>query len=163
MSVVEVTPSVISTYLLETFKDLREMDSWGETSFFYNPGSISPRGSYFCTIKEKDGENDKASILHRDGVFRFNLGISRKTFLDLFNVIPARPLKGGIIEGNYHFSELDILTPHPIYGWMCWVAISCPSTQSFERLKPMIAESYQLVLEKHQKKLCKKIGDYSSF
>lgn len=147
-----MTPIIISNYLLTTFEDLRLIDSWGESSFFYNPDNIGPRGTYFCTIKEKNGENDKASALDRKGVFRFNFGISKSTFLELFKVIPKRPPKGGIIEGPYNFTDLDLLTPHPIYGWMCWVAISNPSKDSFERLEHLIFESYQLTKQKHSKK-----------
>lgn len=147
-----ITPTVISNYLLMTFEGLRLIDSWGETSFFYNPDNLGPRGTYFCTIKEKNGQNDKASALDRKGIFRFNFGISKSTFLELFSVIPKRPRKGEIIEGSYDFAELDCLTPHPIYGWMCWVAISNPSENSFHRLEHLLFESFQLVKKKHNKK-----------
>ena len=147
-----ITPTVISNFLLMTFKDLRLIDSWGESSFFYNPDDIGPRGTYFCTIKEKNGENDKGSALDRNGVFRFNFGVSKSTFLNLFTVIPKRPQKGGTIEGAYNFTDLDCLTPHPVYGWMCWVAILNPSEGSLEKLNHLILESYQLTKLKHAKK-----------
>lgn len=147
-----INPAFISNYLLEAFKDLVVMNSWGETSFFYNPNNLEPRGTYLCTIKENDGENDRASALHRDNTFRFNFGISKPTFLELFNSIPSRPPKGGIITGAYDFTELDILCPHPVYGWMCWVAIINPSETSFKVLEHLLLESYQLALKKHQKK-----------
>ena len=147
-----MTPSIISNFLLMTFKGLRLVNSWGESSFFYNPDNLGPRGTYFCTLKEKNGENDKASSLDRKDVFRFNFGISASTFLELFTVIPKRPLKGGIIEGPYDFTDLDYLTPHPIYGWMCWVSIINPSKDSFQGLEHLIFESYQLTNQKHAKK-----------
>lgn len=146
-------PHTISNYLLKTFKDLVVINSWGEKSFFYNPHSLFPRGTYFCTIKESDGENDKASDLNRDQVFRLNFGISKPTFIDLFQTIPARPPKGGVIDGSYDFTKLDTLYPHPVYGWMCWIAIVNPSEHSFKKLENLLFESYQLVLQKHQKKL----------
>lgn len=147
-----ITPEAISNFLLTTFEGLQLINSWGESSFFYNVGNAGPRGTYFCTIKENNGENDRASALDRKGVFRFNFGVSKTVFLDLFTVIPKRPPKGGIIEGAYDFTALDRLSPHPIYGWMCWVAISNPSKDSYERLKPMIFESYELMKQKHSKK-----------
>ena len=147
-----VTPSSISNFLLTTFEGLREIDSWGETSFFYNPDNIGPRGTYFFTIKEKNGNNDKASSLDRKGVFRLNFGISKATFLKMFSSIPKRPAKGGIIEGEYEFTDLDSLTPHPVYGWMCWVSILNPSKDSFEQIKSLIFESYHLAQIKHLKK-----------
>lgn len=147
-----ISPAFISKYLLEKFKDLIIINSWGETSFFYNPNNLSSRGTYFCTIKENDGENDKASALGRDTIFRFNFGITKPTFLELFNNVPKRPPKGGIIDGSYDFTQLDTLYPHPVYGWMCWVAILNPSELSFKELENLLQESYQLVLKKHQKK-----------
>jgi hypothetical protein len=147
-----ITPIIISKFLLSTFEDLRLINSWGEISFFYNPNNIGPRGTYFCTIKEKNGENDKASALDRKDVFRFNFGVSKSTFLELFTVIPKRPPKGGVIEGSYDFTALDCLTPHPIYGWMYWVAITNPSKDSFQWLERLIFESYQLTKQKHLKK-----------
>ncbi|MFA6915313.1 MAG: DUF6194 family protein [Parachlamydiales bacterium] len=147
-----ISPSFISNYLLTNFADIVVINSWGETSFFYNPGNLSPRGTYFCTIKDHDGENDKASALHRDNFFRLNFGISKLSFLELFKSIPKRPPKGGIITGTYDFTEPDTLYPHPVYGWMCWVAITNPSERSFKELEGLLLESYQLVLHKHQKK-----------
>ena len=147
-----INPTFISKYLLETFDDLVIINSWGEISFFYNPDNLAPRGTYFCTIKENDGENDKASDLKRDNIFRFNFGISKPTFLELFNNVPTRPPKGGVIHGSYDFTQLDTLYPHPVYGWMCWVAIINPSERSFKELECLLLESYQLVLQKHRKK-----------
>jgi len=47
--------------LLNRFNHLVVKKSWGETSLFFNPKGASAHGSYFVTIKESDGENDKAS------------------------------------------------------------------------------------------------------
>lgn len=149
---ISMSPKFISNYLIGEFKDLVIVNSWGETSFFYNPRNLYPRGTYFCTIKESDGENDRASDLNRENVFRFNFGITKSTFLKLFNSVPKRPPKGEIIKESYDFAQLDTLFPHPIYGWMCWVAIINPSELSLKNLERLLLESYQLVLEKHQKK-----------
>jgi len=56
--------------LQSNFCHLIVKKTWGETSLFFNPNDTSPHGSYFLTIKERDGENDQASLLDRDGVFR---------------------------------------------------------------------------------------------
>jgi hypothetical protein len=143
----------LSEYILSNFEDVYEIDSWGEKSYFYNPGKVKPRGSYFCTMKEKDGDNDKASGLDREDVFRFNFGVSKEVFKELFSEIPARPGKGGIIEGLYNFTEIDILTPHPIYGWMCWIAILNPSQESFNSLQSLLKESYGRIKKKHDAKI----------
>lgn len=140
-----MNPTCISRYLLQTFEGLCVVPAWGETNFFYNPGNQRPRGSYFCTIKEKDGDNDKASALNRGNTYRLNFGISKSTFLRLFETIPKRPLKGGVIEGSYDFTKIDTLCPHPVYGWMCWVAILNPSEESFHELKKLLLESYEKI------------------
>jgi hypothetical protein len=82
-----------------------------------------------------------------------NFGISKKTFVSIFNTIPKRPVKGGVIEGDYDFQSTDILTPHPIYGWMAWVSILNPSKTSIKDLKSLIDESYELCIEKYKKKI----------
>lgn len=148
-----ITMDFILSDLLENYSGLKIIDTWGETSLFYNPDDLLKRGIYFCTLKNKDGENDKASHLYRADVFRMNFGISKKTFVSIFNTIPKRPVKGGVIEGNYNFQATDILTPHPIYGWMAWVSILSPSKQSFNDLKALIDESYELCLDKYKKKI----------
>jgi hypothetical protein len=150
-----ITPVIIAEYLLKTYPGLSTINTWGEISFFYNPDGMRPRGTYFCTIKEKDGENDKASGLNRENTFRFNFGISKDTFIKVFGKPPRRPSKGGVVEGPYDFMKTDILQPHPVYGWMNWVAIINPTAQSFDMLHNLLNESYQLVLKKHQKKFLK--------
>jgi hypothetical protein len=107
------------------------------------------RGVYFLTLKEKDGDNDKASNLDRENIFRINFGISKKIFLQHFSTLPKRPAKGHSIEGPYDFQKLDTLTPHPVYGWMAWVSILNPSDCSFEMLEKLIKESYQIACDKY--------------
>lgn len=148
-----VTIDFIVSALLKNYAGLKIIEAWGETSFFYNPDNSLKRGIYFCTLKNKDGENDKASHLYRADAFRMNFGLSKKTFTSIFNTIPKRPIKGGVIEGDYNFQTYDILTPHPIYGWMAWVSIINPSETSFNNLKSLIDESYELCIQKHKKKI----------
>ena len=52
----------IIKYLGSEFPDVVLKKTWGETSFFVNPDDALPSGAYFATIKESDGENDRASI-----------------------------------------------------------------------------------------------------
>ena len=143
----------LTSFILENYKGIKVIDAWGEKGFFYNPDAFLKRGIYFCTLKEKDGANDKASMLNRDGVYRLNFGISKQTFLSFFNVIPKRPGKSDVIEGVYDFIQVDQLTPHPVYGWMAWVSISNPSMNSFEKIKGLIDESYKIVLEKYKRRI----------
>ncbi len=147
-----ITIDFILNDLFEHYTGLKRIEAWGETSLFYNPDDSLKRGIYFCTLKNKDGENDKASHLDRADVFRMNFGLSKKTFISLFNTIPKRPVKGGVIEGDYEFQRTDILTPHPIYGWMAWVSILNPSKPSLKNLMTLLDESYALCVQKYKQK-----------
>ena len=142
----------VLNYLTLSFSGLSIIDTWGEKSLFYNPDNLLKRGVYFCTIKNKNGANDQASDLDRADVFRVNFGISKETFLAIFAELPKRPIKGGFIEGPYNFKTLDSLTPHPVYGWMAWVSILNPSISSWNKIEVLLAESYELSINKYNKK-----------
>lgn len=138
---------------LSALPDVRPKASWGETSFFVNPGNQLKNGAYFATIKDHDGQNDRASDLGRDGVWRLSLGIGPKAFEARFGPRPARPSKGGIIDGPWDFTASDLLTPHPIYGWMGWVAINCPAPATLETLAPLIETAHQRAVSTAKKRL----------
>ncbi len=127
--------------------------SWGETSLFYNPGNMLPNGVYFCTIKEKDGANDKSSNLARDGVFRLSIGVSKATYEKLFGERPKRPAKGDIVNTGHDFTQTNVLMPHPIYAWMSWVCVLSPSTEKFEEIYPLLEEAYGNAVTKFNRKI----------
>jgi Family of unknown function (DUF6194) len=106
-----------------------------------------------ATIKTHDGPNDKASRLNRDGVFRLNIGVSKESYQKLFGDKPKRPPKGGIVETGNDFTELNIITPHPIYAWIHWIAILNPTQDSINILKPILDETYTIVQKKYQIKI----------
>ena len=148
-----MTPESIAGYLSGHFGDVHPKSSWGETSFFVNPGGRLPSGSYFATLKEKDGDNDRASNLDREGVFRLTFGPGKGEFEKVFGPPPGRPGKGGVIEGPWDFAALDQLMPHPVYGWMGWMCVLNPARQTFERIKPLLARAHQRALASAQRKL----------
>ena len=147
--------SDIEQYILDNFDEVNPMDSWGERSFFLNPGNQFKRGTYFATLKARDGDNDQASYLNREGVFRLSMGVSKVCYQDRFQSIPARPAKGGIIEGEYDFQKLDCLLPHPVYGWMGWVCVLSPSMETFSECKTLMDVAYQKALKITMKKCAK--------
>jgi hypothetical protein len=142
-------------YCLSSFEGLVEDKNWGERGIFYNPDDLLPKGVYVLTFKEKDGPNDKASQVNREGVFRLNLGICKDSFIQLFGSIPKRPAAGEIVDTGHDFGKLDSITPHPVYGWMSWIAVLNPSAATFETLKPLIAEGVELARQKYLKKIKK--------
>lgn len=148
---IEITD--VHDFLMENMEGIVPIDAWGETSYFYNPGKVLARGTYFLTIKEKNGDNDKASSLDRDGVWRLNFGVERKTFACIFGPPPTRPGKGCAIEGPWDFTDLDVLTPHPIYGWMSWMAVNNPSVATWEECKPLIVNAYEKAKKGFEKRV----------
>lgn len=129
--------------------------NWGEVGLFYNPEGLLPKGVYVLTIKDKDGKNDCASNLDREGVFRLNIGISKETFESYFGKRPARPKAGQVIDLPYDFTQKNTILPHPVYGWMSWISILNPDESQFKLLKPFIEESYSLAIQKYELKIKK--------
>lgn len=139
--------------ILTRFEDIVPKSSWGEISLFYNPGGQLPNGIYFCTFKEKNGENDKSSNLDRENIYRMSIGLTKKSYQKHFGDKPKRPFKGDIIETNHNFTATDELMPHPIYGWMSWAQILNPTSEKLEEIMPLIAEAYQSAVIKFNKKV----------
>jgi hypothetical protein len=147
--------SSIAQCVTSTFAEIHPVSAWGETSFFYNPNRKLPRGIYFATLKDKDGENDRASNLRRPGVFRLNIGISKPTYRSLFGPQPARPIAGGVVDTGHDFTAMDQLLPHPVYGWMSWISVLNPSVDTFNTVKPLLSEAYDLAVGKFAKRIAR--------
>jgi hypothetical protein len=112
----------------------------GDTFFIYDPDRNLPdnRQLPFATIVTKDyGDFDNQSNLNREGVWRLNIGVGRDTF---------RSLLGSGDDAGYDFAALDQLMPHPLYGKQGWVCVLNPSDATFERLKPLLREAYEIAV-----------------
>jgi hypothetical protein len=141
-------PQAILDDLCATLEGVAPKRSWGETALFYNPGRALPNGVYFCTLKDRDGANDRASALDREGVFRVSIGVPPETYVRLFGPRPARPAKGGVVTTGHDFTALDVLTPHPIYAWMGWVQILSPTTAIYATVRPLIVDAHRFAAAK---------------
>jgi len=103
--------------------------SWGDTFFLHRDDKHQ---FPFATIVTKDyGDFDNLSNLNREGVFRLNIGVIKKTFESLFPI--------GV---DHDFTALDVLMPHPVYGPNHWVSVLNPSDEMFTSLEPLLAEAY---------------------
>ncbi|HET9410749.1 MAG TPA: DUF6194 family protein [Candidatus Dormibacteraeota bacterium] len=114
--------------------------SWGDTFFIYDPNRDleETRRFPFATIVTKDyGDFDNASKLDRPGVFRLNIGVSKETFAKLF---------GG--DGDYDFTALDVLMPHPVYRRNHFVCVLNPSDSTFDALRPLLKEAYEIAVKR---------------
>ena len=142
----------ILQYCIENLEGTVLVNSWGEKGIFYNPNNTLKRGVYILTVKEKDGENDKASKLNREDIYRLNIGVRKKTFINMFGEIPQRPAKGGIVDMDYDFTLTDKILPRPVYAWMAWICCLNPTENTFNELKPLIGEAYEYAKEKYLKR-----------
>lgn len=147
-----MSPENIIQLLTSELEGVVPKSSWGETSLFYNPNNLLPNGVYFCTIKEKNGDNDKASDLDRDSVFRVSIGAGKAHYEQLFGARPKRPEKGGIVDTGHDFAKLNELMPHPIYAWMSWVQILSPTKSTFDSVLPIIKDAHASAVVKFNKK-----------
>jgi hypothetical protein len=146
-------PEAILEDLLRLDPARRREPYYGERALFYNPGGRAPLGTIFCSIKDRDGPNDKASRLSRPGVYRFAFEMSAATFERRFGPPPRRPPKGGQLAlPDHDLTRVNVLTPHPVYGWMRWALILAPTAERFEDLRPLLAESLALVREKFERR-----------
>lgn len=147
-----ITIESILNYCTNNLEGVELNKNWGEKAVFYNPQSTLKKGVYVLTIKEKDGENDNSSNVNRENVFRVNIGIRKDSFKRMFCYIPSRPPAGGIVNMNFDFTQFDIIMPHPVYAWMGWICVLNPSSDTFDKLKPLIQESYSFAQEKFGKR-----------
>ena len=150
-----MTVEGLATYVCSRYRDLNTQRTWGELAFFVNPGALLTRGVYFCTIKEKDGENDRASNLDRDGIYRFNFKMSAEDYKAVLGERPGRPGKGKVVSGSWDFLKADTLTPHPVYGWMHWVSILNPTPGSLKKYASSLDTCYERACDDFAKRVRK--------
>lgn len=139
----------------DRYEGVNEKKAYGETTFFYNPDRILKNGVYFCTIKEQDGPNDKASFLDRDGIFRISTGITREEFLKIFPMVPKRAAKGGVVDESIDFKQTNKILMHPVYAWMSWICLQSPDEDTFIDFLRYIDISYNKAVQNYQKKMKK--------
>lgn len=151
----DLQPKDVVDRLTTRFDGLAPKASWGETSLFYNPNLALTNGVYFCTVKDHDGANDKASALCREGVFRLAVGLTVQRYEHLFGSRPTRPSKGSAVLTGHEFTQLDVVMPHPVYAWMGWVQVLNPSDETFALMQPLFIESFGHVVRKFEKALAR--------
>jgi hypothetical protein len=121
----------------------------GDSFFYYDPQhDLDPTHQLpFATIVTKDyGDFDNSSQLDRPNVFRLNIGVSRDTFRALFGSPSSAESD---TDASHDFAALDRLLPHPVYAPQSWVCVLNPSPQTFEAVKPLLAEAYSRAAIQH--------------
>ena len=135
----------ISQYILDTFVGVEVVTANGNSFFFYDPENKVP----FVTIVVND-EYDNASDLNREGVYRLNIGVSKQTYQTMFRTEDAHGVEIRHTEG-YDLTALDTLMPHPVYGRMYWVCVLNPSEATFEKVRPLLKEAYDIAVRKFER------------
>jgi hypothetical protein len=113
----------------------------GYTFFFYRDDHMLP----FASIASSGNEYERVSNLDRPGVFRLNIGVSRETFKSLFGT-------NKINVDDYDFTALDIIMPYPDYSSQSFLCVLSPSEGTFERIRPMLAEAYDVAMKRYNKR-----------
>ena len=131
----------ITQYIIDTFPGVETTENFGYRFFFYRAERMLP----FATLALPGNEYERVSNLDRPGVFRLNIGVSKQTFQSLFGA-------DKVDVGAYDFTALDTIMPHPDYARQFWVCVLSPSDSTFERLRTLLAEAYDLAVRRQMKR-----------
>jgi hypothetical protein len=136
----------ITQYILKTLDGVEAVSDQGNSFFFYDKDNKIP----FVTIVTNNAYDD-ASDLDRPGVFRLNIGVSRQTYQSMFATESPDGEEIRHTEGH-DFTAIDKLMPHPVYGRMYWVCVLNPGEATFETVRPLIDEAYQIAVAKYERR-----------
>lgn len=133
--------SSVADYILTTFPGVETTTNFGYNFYFYGADHTLP----FATIASSDNEYERISDLDRPGVFRLNIGVSKQTFQSLFGTDPAD-------LSRYDFTALDVIMPHPDYAKQNFICVLSPSNATFERIRPLLAEAYEIAVQRYNRR-----------
>ncbi len=128
----------VTKYIVTTFPEVESTIAFGYTMFFYR----SDRKISFATLISSDYDYDHISNLNRPGVFRLNIGVSKKTFQSLFGT-------DKVDISSYDFSALDVIMPHPDYAQQHYICVLSPSEATFEKVRPLLTEAYEIAVRRY--------------
>ena len=118
---------------------VQQEENFGYTFFFVGDDHRLP----FVTIGHSDNEFDTVSNLNRDGIFRINMGVSKKTFESL---IPDTKSE------SIDYSSLDVFLPHPHYAKQNFVCILNPTQSNVDITKQLILEAHSIAKARFQRR-----------
>lgn len=133
--------SSITRYITDTFAQVEIEHSFGYTFFFYSTDHMRP----FATLIGADTEYDRISNLDRPGVFRLNIGISKKTFQSLFGT-------DRIDISRYDYTALNTIMPHPDYAPQSFVCVLNPGGTTLLQVQQLLAEAYEIAVTRHNRR-----------
>jgi hypothetical protein len=124
---------------LADLDNVQRTENLGYSFFFVGDDHRLP----FLTMVSSDNEFDNVSNLDREGVFRINIGIGRKTFEDLFVERHSEPVD---------YSALNVFLPHPEYSKQHFICILNPAGENVEKTKNLIIEAHSIASERFRRK-----------
>src|ERR1051325_2488870 len=130
--------SSVADYIMKAFPDAETDTNFGYTFFYYK----SDRKLPFATFISSDYDYDRVSNLDRPGVFRLNIGVSKKTFESLFGTAK-------VDVSSYDFTALDVIMPHPDYAQHHFICVLSPSEETFEKIRPLLAEAHNIAARRY--------------
>src|SRR5438874_502400 len=139
----------VRKFITDTFAGVDVLVASGDFYFYYEPDrSIPPDRRFPFATLVTDDKHDQFSNLNRPSVFRLNIGAEKATYRSLFGSQPS----GADSEGEYDFTALDRIMPHPVYGKMYWVCVLNPGEATFESVRSLLAEAYEMAVSKYAKR-----------
>ncbi|MEP7284746.1 MAG: DUF6194 family protein [Chloroflexota bacterium] len=150
----------MSQYITDTCEGVDIVVVSDNIFFFYNPDSSVPPDHMFpfVTLMTND-VNDQFSNLDRPSVFRLNIGVGKQTFRSLFGLAESTDdtAESADNAGNYDFTTLDQIMPHPVYGRQYWVCIINPSDETLKtKVQPLLVEAYEMAVSKYDKQAARR-------
>ena len=133
--------SSVTEYIMNTFPNVETTTNFGYIFFFYRSDHMLP----FATIASTDNEYERISNLNRPGVFRLNIGVSKETFQSLFATAK-------VDINSYDFTALDVIMPHPDYAKQHFICVLSPSETTFERIRSLLAEAYDIAVRRFNRR-----------
>ena len=130
----------IAEYITNTFSDVATQTAYGYLFYFFGSNRKMP----FATIATKDAEHETYSNLQRPGVFRLNIGVKKVTYRAMFGDPPKASEAVATPKGDYDYTELDKLLPHPEYAAQSWVCVLNPGPRTLQTVKELLAESHEI-------------------
>ncbi len=125
-------------FVMELSNVQRE-ENFGYTLFFVGNDHRLP----FVTITNSDNDFDNVSNLERNGVFRFNIGVSKETY---------NKLNINQLDEDIDYTVLNVFLPHPHYARQHFVCILNPIGANIEKTKRLIVEAHSIAEGRLQRK-----------
>jgi hypothetical protein len=136
-----ITINNIDDLVFKNYKHINKIQCFGETTYFYNKKNKKKRGTYFLTIKQYDGPNDKKSELDRKNIYRISFKLTDDNYKDLFGKIHKKTDK----LTNFDFTKINHIIPHPVYFYMKWIQILNPKYNNYYKIKDCLDNIYEKI------------------